>query len=111
METLKHGHHHLFHGEKKHEKTPEQQLKHHMHMQLLGKVGTVTAGTYALREKHKAEKDPETAHSRRIKKEIAAVAVLVMHEHHEKKAEQQRRRFRKRRRKETAIDCTHIKMH
>ncbi|KAF3796478.1 hypothetical protein EJ110_NYTH01500 [Nymphaea thermarum] len=90
MEAEKHGHHHLFHGEKKHEKTPEQQLKHHKHMQRLAKVGTVTAGAYALHEKHKAKKDPENAHSHRIKEIAATVAVggvvLVMHEHHEKKA-------------------------
>ncbi|XP_031495666.1 abscisic stress-ripening protein 1-like isoform X2 [Nymphaea colorata] len=91
METEKHGHHHLFHGEKKLEKTPEQQLKHHKNMQRLAKVGTVTAGAYALHEKHKTKKDPENAHSHRIKEEIAATVavggvVLVMHEHHEKKA-------------------------
>ncbi|KAF3796477.1 hypothetical protein EJ110_NYTH01498 [Nymphaea thermarum] len=91
METEKHGHHHLFHGEKKLEKAPEQQLKHHKHMQLLGKVGTVTAGAYALHEKNKAKKDPENAHAHKVKEGIAATiavgsAGLVFHEHHEKKA-------------------------
>ncbi|CAN6481220.1 unnamed protein product [Victoria cruziana] len=91
MKNEKHGHHHLFHGENKHEKTPEQQLKHHKHMGLLGKVGTVTAGAYALHEKHQAKKDPENARAHRMKEEIAVTvavgsAVLVMHEHHEKKA-------------------------
>lgn len=45
---------------------------------------------YEQHEKHKAKKDPENAHSHKVKEEIAATVAVgsvgyVFHEHHEKK--------------------------
>ncbi|XP_050268950.1 abscisic stress-ripening protein 2-like [Quercus robur] len=64
--------------------------KHHKNLEHLGEMGAVTAGAYALHEKHKSKKDPEHAHKHKIEEEIAAAAAVgaggyAFHEHHEKK--------------------------
>ncbi|KAJ4964525.1 hypothetical protein NE237_016374 [Protea cynaroides] len=97
MSHEKHHHHFLDHHHKKEKpaaemtkKDYEKEVKHHKHLEHVGKVGVVAAGSYALHEKHMAKKDPEHAHSHKIKEEIAvtvAVGSLAFsrHEHHEKK--------------------------
>ncbi|ONK57564.1 uncharacterized protein A4U43_C09F1790 [Asparagus officinalis] len=70
-------HHHLFHHHQ--EGTPAEELKHHKHKEHLGEMGAVTAGAFALYEKHESKKDPEHAHKHKIEEEVA------VHEKHEKK--------------------------
>ncbi|XP_055835937.1 abscisic stress-ripening protein 1-like [Solanum dulcamara] len=86
-------HHHLFHHKDKAEEGPvdyEKEVKHHNHLEKIGELGAVSAGAYALHEKHEAKKDPEYAHKHKIQEEIAAAATVggggfAFHEHHDKK--------------------------
>lgn len=44
-------HHHLFHHKDKAEEGPvdyEKEIKHHKHLEQIGKLGTAAAGAYAL---------------------------------------------------------------
>ncbi|XP_020082360.1 abscisic stress-ripening protein 1-like [Ananas comosus] len=73
------------------EKDYEKEEKHHKHLELLGELGAVAAGAFALPqyEGHKARTDPKHAHRHRLEEEIAetvalACAGFALHEHHEK---------------------------
>ncbi|KAI6706178.1 hypothetical protein NL676_009140 [Syzygium grande] len=75
-----HRHHHFHH--QKDPAVPEPEVdyrkkeKHHKHLQQLGELGAVTAGAFALHEKHQAKKHPEHAHRHKIEEEIAAAVAV-----------------------------------
>ncbi|KAB1212146.1 Abscisic stress-ripening protein 2 [Morella rubra] len=100
-------HHHLSHHKKGEDHGPvdyRKEEKHHKHLEHLGKAGAAAAGACNVpalspfghfvltsHEKHRAKKDPEHAHSHKVKEEIAATITVAaggfaLHEKHERKA-------------------------